>query len=92
MDGYAPATANRFLCALRGTLEEAWLLGQVSAEDYIGCPTCPRYMVKRSPQDANYLLWIRSLLQNCMDDPRPIGTRDAAVIAISILVGCVEKK
>src|SRR5687768_11222779 len=31
---YKPATANKMLSALRQTLKQAWLLGQITAEEY----------------------------------------------------------
>ena len=83
LDRYAPATANRILSALRGVLEQTWLLGQMSAEDYhraarlspvIG-ETLPAGR-ELSPEE------IASLIQNCIEDRSPIGIRDAAIISI----------
>ena len=65
------------------TLEEAWLLGQMSAEDYHRAAHLSPIIGETLPAGRELSASeIRSLLQNCMDDPRPIGTRDAAVIAI----------
>ncbi len=83
MDGYAPATANRMLSALRGTLEQAWLLGQMSAEDYHRAAHLKAIIGETIPAGrALSSEEISALLQDCINDPRPIGARDAAVIAI----------
>ncbi|MBT4312419.1 MAG: integrase, partial [Anaerolineae bacterium] len=74
MDKYAPSTANRMLSALRGTLEQAWLLGQMSAENYMRAAHVRAVIGETLPagralsQDE-----IAALLQDCINDPRPIG-------------------
>jgi site-specific recombinase XerC len=83
MDGYAPATANRMLSALRRTLEQAWLLGQMSAEDYLRAAHISAIIGETLP--AGRALShdeISILIKNCIDDPRPIGTRDAAIVGV----------
>ena len=83
MDGYAPASANRMLSAIRGTLEQAWLLGQMSAEDYHRAAHLKAIIGETLPAGrALSKNEITVLLQDCINDPRPIGRRDAAVIAI----------
>lgn len=83
MDKYAPTTANRMLSALRGTLEQAWLLGQMSAEDYMRAAHVKAVIGETLPAGrALAQEEIATLLQDCINDPRPIGARDAAIIAI----------
>jgi len=83
LDNYSPATANRILSALRGVLEEAWLLGQMSAEDYHRAARINSIIGETLP--AGRLLSrqeIRLLLNDCAKDPRIIGIRDAAIISV----------
>ena len=83
LDGYAPATANRILSALRGALEQTWLLGQMSAEDYHRAARLSPINGEVLPAGRELLgEEIAALLQNCIEDPRVIGIRDAAMICI----------
>lgn len=83
LDEYAPATANRILSALRGVLEQAWLLGQMSAEDYHRAARLAPITGETLPAGRELLAEeIASLILNCLEDCSPIGIRDAAIISI----------
>jgi site-specific recombinase XerD len=83
LDRYAPATANRILSALRGVLEQTWLLGEMSAEDYHRAARLSPVIGETLPAGRELLAEeIASLIQNCIEDGEPIGIRDAAIISI----------
>lgn len=87
LDGYAPATANRILSALRGVLEQTWLLGQMSAEDYHRAARLAPIIGETLPAGRELLAnEITALIQNCIEDRSPLGVRDAAII--SVMFGC----
>ena len=85
--GYSPASARKFLCALRGTLKAAFKLGQISAEELaratdwgkISGASLPagRYV----PEDE-----MGKIFASCIADKSSNGARDAALFAI--LYGC----
>ena len=83
MEQYAPATANRMLCALRRTLKEARRLRLMSADDYDAAVDL-KSVRGDSPLRGRVLRTseIAALLKVCKNDPSPIGARDAALIAI----------
>lgn len=77
------ATVNKKLCALRGVLKAAWLLGMMSAEDYhkarnVESVTGETIPAGRSLQPGE----IGALIAGCEQDSTPAGARDASIIAL----------
>jgi site-specific recombinase XerC len=82
------ATANRILSAIRGVLQQTWLLGQMSAENYHRAARLAPIIGETLPAGRELLAEeIASLIQNCIEDRRPIGIRDAAIISIMFGAG-----
>ena len=88
-DLYAPATANKFLSALRGVLKEAWRLGLMSAEDYRRAADLQSVRGKREPAGHDVTQGeIFALISTCIDDKKTSsGIRDAAIIALMYACG-----
>jgi len=85
--GLAVATVNTYLSALRGVAMEAWMLKQMSVEDYqhiravrsVRGSTLPRGRALAREE-------IRALFTVCEADQSSKGVRDAALLAV--LLGC----
>jgi len=83
MRRFAPATANKMLCALRRVLLEALRLDLISANDYAKAVDFKSVQVKKNLRGrALKSDEIAALMQVCVEDSAPQGARDAALIAI----------
>jgi site-specific recombinase XerD len=85
---YAPATANRFLSAMRRVLKECWRLGYMTVEDFQrACDIAPiigETVPAGRGLDSDEILL---LMDACHRDITPAGARDAAVIGILYMCG-----
>jgi site-specific recombinase XerD len=85
---YKPATVNKVLAALKGTLRAAWQSGQMSAEDYQKAVSVKGVRGETIPTGRELSSGeLAALLSACEEDLSPAGVRDAAVIAVMYSCG-----
>jgi len=85
---YAPATANKHLAALRGTLKAAWRLGHMETDDYLRAVDLRPISGSRLPAGRNIeQSELVALLTHCRAQDSAAGVRDAAVIGLAYLSG-----
>lgn len=82
---YAPATVNRYLCAVRRVLKEAWRHDLITAEAYQRATDVRSVSAQRLPTGRELDMdEIKNLINVCLQDTdNPIlGIRDAAIISL----------
>lgn len=85
---YKAASVNRMLSALREVLRHAWLLGYISAEQYLRICEIKNASGETIPAGRELTSGeIVALMAGCEKDPGPAGVRDAAIIALGIAGG-----
>lgn len=80
---YQPATARRFIHALRGVIRHSWRLGYITEEQRTRLVDLPAIKGTSVPKGRSLLSGeITALLAACAADSRPAGARDAALISV----------
>ena len=89
IQNYSPATANKILSALRQTLKQAWLLGQMTAEEYNRAIELEPVTGETLPAGRELSTGeILALMTTCQKDKNQnAGTRDAAIIGMMYATG-----
>jgi len=92
-EGYAPATANKMLSAMKGVLKSSWRLGLMTADERDRASDVEPVRGTRLPPGRSIPRGeLRSLFEACAaeaDDPRlrARGARDAAMLALLYVGG-----
>ena len=88
-EGYAPATANKMLSALRGVIKECWRLGYIGAEERDRACDLDPVRGRALPKGRSISSGERKALFDwCADDEKPArGARDAALLAVLYVCG-----
>lgn len=87
--GLAAQTVRQRLAALRGALKEAWLLGQMEADQYqrarsFQLPKAAPGLLRGRALDVEE---IAAMLDKLADDARPVARRDAALLLLLFTCG-----
>lgn len=86
----APATGNRILAAVRGTLREAWRLDQMTTEAYMKAIDVKPIRGQAAETAAGRALSHgekAAILAVCADDPTASGPRNAAIFGLAVFGG-----
>lgn len=87
-EAQAPATTNRDLSALRGTLKAAWQMGLMTAEQYHAAADVKGVRGETVPAGRGLTPGeLAALMATCANDPSPAGARDAAIIGLLYAAG-----
>lgn len=90
MSQYQHTTANKILSALRGTLKQAWKLGQIESEEYqraIDLDAVRGSSADAATGRAIVRSELEALLTVCARDESIAGVRDLAIIALAYSAG-----
>lgn len=86
--GAAPATVNKTLAAVRGTMRAAWRLGMIDAETYSRIADVPGVRGSSLPAGRGVTPGeLAAMMRACATDRSAAGARDAAIIAVAYAAG-----
>jgi len=88
-DKYKPSTINGLLSALRGVLKQAWLLEQMTAEDYHRAIIIENLKDKKGDVTGRkiYFAEIQAVADVCFRDKSDAGARDSAIVGLIATCG-----
>lgn len=83
MREFAPATARKYIAALRGILKNAWRLNLMDGDTYQRATDLDPIEGETVPAGRDLTQGeINALIRACVADPSPAGPRDAAIIGV----------